>query len=275
MIQSMAYDFGEIINRLQGILGWNQQPLLNPVVDPEDDYIANLRIRLEKSGDKLTPDQEKIARGIFKTETARQRKEAELKRAQATPRPTIAPQQQVQATPQPAVLGAFAVDPKTLPTYNNPKELERVKPYLEYIKKSSGTYGVEPEVLAAALWRESAGFNPKYISGRHEDGTGRGIAGIDAKQRADVPDSVAYDPAQSIDWMAKTLKGYKDAEGGNTYNALRRYNGGPAYNSDRKGYKGIPVRDLTKKHADYITSNAQNLKQLFGSPAPSPQPQTP
>lgn len=167
--------------------------------------------------------------------------------------------------PVQAVMGTATIDPKTLPTYNNPTELERAKPFVQTIAQSAKKYGLPPEVLAAALWRESAGFDPKFVNGMHMDGTGRGIAGIDAVQRKDVPDDVAFNPAKAIDWMAQTLKAYQDQEGGNLYNALRRYNGGPNYNDNRIGYNGQPVSELTKRHADYIRANAENLRTLFGN----------
>lgn len=263
----MANPVQDILARLRQILGGQQQQeLLNPLVTPEDEYVSRLKTTMEKSGTKFGQNEEIKARQIYRTEMARKQ--------QATPRPIATPVPVASAAP--AVLGAaataFSIDPKTLPTYNNPKMLERVNPYVEYIKKSAQSYGMPPELLAAALWRESAGFNPKYISGRHMDSTGRGIAGIDAVQRRDVPDTVAYDPPQAIDWMAKTLKGYADQESGNYYNALRRYNGGPKYDEPRPGYQGVPVNQLTKKHADYITSNAENLKSLFSQPTASPTP---
>lgn len=272
IIMGMASALEDIVSRIQNFFAPQQQQLLNPVVDPEEFYISRLKDTFAKNGMQFGEKQQMEARRVFRSEMA-----AKQKQQSPQPRPTQSPwaTPMPSMTPQPAVLGVSSIDPRTLPTYNNPKELERVKPYLQYIQKSAQTYGMPPELLAAALWRESAGFNPKYITGRHTDGTGRGIAGIDANQRADVPDTVAYDPSQAIDWMAKTLKGYQDAEGGNTYNALRRYNGGPSYNSDRIGYKGVPVRDLTKRHADYITANAQNLKPIFASPTPSPVVTTP
>jgi len=234
-----------------------------------------MRQKLGKSFD------EKKARTIYREEMSR-------RSANPTPRPmqyNPAQRQQPAATPTiaPSPLGQVLgyqtdIDHKTLPTYNNQKELQRVNPYLQVIQRAAQENGIPPQVLAAALWRESGGFNPKYITGRHVDGTGRGIAGIDAKQRADVPDSVAYDTNQAIPWMAKTLKTYQDQEKGNTYNALRRYNGGPAYSSNRIGYNGLPVSQLTKKHADYIMANSQNLAPLFNSdsggamPSSTPNP---
>lgn len=268
----------DLVSRIQQLFGQNQQPLLNPVVTPEDDYVASMKQKLGNSFN------EGRARQIYREEMARRQKTAQSPRPQgnmwnaitspqqanaATPAPTAMPQ----ATPLGQILGySVSIDPKTLPTYNNQKELERVRPYIQVIQKAAQQTGVPAQVLAAALWRESAGFNPKYITGRHTDGTGRGIAGIDAVQRKDVPDSVAYDPNQAIPWMANTLKSYQQAENGNTYNALRRYNGGPNYARQAIGFdKKSTIDQLTKKHADYIMANSQNLAPLF-SPSPSATP---
>ena len=121
---------------------------------------------------------------------------------------------------------------------------------------AAARYGVPSDVLSAALARESANFNPKYVFGFHVDGTGRGIAGIDKVFHPEVSDSQAFDPIFGINWEAETLANLVKKNKGDVYSALREYNGGPNFASDRPGYLGRPVSELTKAHADAIMAQA-------------------
>jgi len=103
-------------------------------------------------------------------------------------------------------------------------------PYQGVIADAASKNGLPPEFLAAALSRESAGFREKYVRGWHEDGTGRGIAGIDKTYHPEVTDDEAFDPNFSINWMATEL-GELYRKHGNTYDASREYNGGPNFDS--------------------------------------------
>lgn len=126
----------------------------------------------------------------------------------------------------------------------------------EPIAKASAKYGIPAEVLSAALARESANFKPKYLYGYHVDGAGRGVAGIDKRYHPNVSDAQAFDPEFSVDWMGRYLGGILKKNGGNVYNALREYNGGPNFASSRAGYQGRTVAELTQTHADAIMSHA-------------------
>jgi hypothetical protein len=117
-------------------------------------------------------------------------------------------------------------------------------------------FDVPSDVLSAALARESANFNPKYVFGFHVDGTGRGIAGIDKKYHPEVSDAQAFDPVFGINWEAQTLGSLIAKNKGDVYSALREYNGGPNFASDRPGYLGRPVSELTRAHADAIMAQA-------------------
>ncbi len=135
--------------------------------------------------------------------------------------------------------------------------------YMPIIAQAAKQNGVPPEVVAAVLARESAGFQDKYVSGYHTDGTGRGIAGIDKKWHPEVSDEQAFDPKFAIDWMTKYLKQQEDAAGGDIYTGLRRYNGGAGYGRNDPGYGGVPVSKRTKTYADDVTRNSEEYKRLF------------
>lgn len=143
------------------------------------------------------------------------------------------------------------------------------------IKQASEQYKLPPEVLTALLAKESIQFQPQYITGYHTDGTGRGIAGIDKNAHPEVTDQQAFDPEFSINWMANMLSRYRDAEGGNLDNALRRYNGGPGYASDRMAnsqiarYRGRTVADVTNEYLNNIKQQAQAFAGALGV---NPQP---
>jgi hypothetical protein len=135
-------------------------------------------------------------------------------------------------------------------------------PFQNMIQEAALKQGLPPEFLAAALDRESAGFKDKYVYGWHVDGTGRGIAGIDKKYHPEVSDDEAFDPYYSINWMANEL-GKLNRKHGNTYDASREYNGGPAFSSSRIGYGGSTVNELTKRHADTIQEMARKYRPIF------------
>ena len=117
-------------------------------------------------------------------------------------------------------------------------------------------WGVPSDVLSAALARESANFNPKYMYGYHVDGTGRGVAGIDKKYHPEVTDAQAFDPVYGVNWEAQTLAGLIKENKGDVYSALREYNGGANFASDAPGYLGRPISELTRAHADAIMGMA-------------------
>jgi soluble lytic murein transglycosylase-like protein len=124
------------------------------------------------------------------------------------------------------------------------------------IVAAAARYGIPSDVLSAALARESGNFNPKYISGWHVDGTGRGIAGIDKVFHPEVSDTQAFDPIFSINWEAQMLAKLVKKNKGDVYSALREYNGGPNFTSSRTGYQGRSVAELTSAHADAIMAHA-------------------
>lgn len=140
----------------------------------------------------------------------------------------------------------------------------RIQPYVPIIIREAQKHKIDPRLLAGALARESMHFRDQYVRGYHEDGTGRGIAGIDKKWNPQVSDEQAMDPEFSIAWMANQLANLRDAEGDNIYNALRRYNGGPAYNRQTIGFDGqSTVDELTRRHADAILQHAANYGGYF------------
>lgn len=108
--------------------------------------------------------------------------------------------------------------------YDVPNEIKPV------LTASSIKYEV-PEALLAGLIKKESEF--RNIWGT--DGSGRGIAQIDAFWHPEVPDNKAFEPSYALPWAAKYLKALKD-EYGNWYNALRAYNGGSNYASWGVGY---------------------------------------
>ena len=116
---------------------------------------------------------------------------------------------------------------------------------------------------SAALHRESAGFRERYVRGWHQDGSGRGIAGIDKNYHPEVSDEEAFDPNYAIHWMATEL-GKLHRKHGNTYDASREYNGGPNFASSRIGYGGYTVDELTERHANAIEELARRYRTLLG-----------
>jgi hypothetical protein len=128
------------------------------------------------------------------------------------------------------------------------------------VEQAANQNGLPPAVLAAALARESANFDSKYVSGYHVDKTGRGIAGIDKKYHPEVTDAQAFDPNFSINWMAQELGNILKRNGGNVYNALREYNGGASYAANTPGYQGKSKSSLTKRHADTIMAESKKYE---------------
>jgi soluble lytic murein transglycosylase-like protein len=137
-------------------------------------------------------------------------------------------------------------------------------PYQAIILDAARRNGLPPEFLAAALHRESAGFKEKYVRGWHEDQSGRGIAGIDKTYHPEVSDDEAFDPQFAINWMAVEL-GKLYRKHGNTYDASREYNGGPNFASERIGYGGRTVSQLTESHASAIVELAARYRPVFVS----------
>ena len=133
-------------------------------------------------------------------------------------------------------------------------------PYGKSIDFYSKKYNLPVKKLAAALSRESADFDPKYVSGYHTDGTGRGIAGIDKVYHSEIADKDAFDPDFAIEWMAKELKSIMARNGNNIDNALREYNGGPNYNSKNIGYGGNTVDQNTQAHLRAINEKIKEFK---------------
>lgn len=164
--------------------------------------------------------------------------------AQVPPQHTPTPGIVDATTPPPAPALTGKVVPETPPALRLP------------ILVAAQTFGIPSDVLSAALARESANFNPKYVYGWHVDGTGRGIAGIDKKYHGEVSDEQAFDPIFSINWEARMLATLVKKNKGDLYSALREYNGGENFDSDRPGYLGRPVSQLTRAHADAIMSHA-------------------
>lgn len=108
--------------------------------------------------------------------------------------------------------------------YDVPNEIKPV------LTASSIKYEV-PEAILAGLIKKESEFRNVWGT----DGSGRGIAQIDAYWHPEVPDNKAFEPSYALPWAAKYLKGLKD-EYGNWYNALRAYNGGSNYASWGAGY---------------------------------------
>lgn len=129
-------------------------------------------------------------------------------------------------------------------------------PYVPMIEAAATRYGLPAELLTAALSRESANFRERYIHGWHVDGTGRGMAGIDKVFHPEVSDEQAFDPEYAINWMARELSELIAKHDGDAYSAVREYNGGPRFDSDRIGWGGTPVSVLTRRHADAIFAYA-------------------
>jgi soluble lytic murein transglycosylase-like protein len=129
-------------------------------------------------------------------------------------------------------------------------------PYVPMIEAAAARRGISPNLLTAALARESANFRERYVRGYHVDGTGRGMAGIDKGYHPEVSDEQAMDPEYSINWMANELAGLIRKHGGDAFSAVREYNGGPNFASERIGYNDTPVSELTRRHAEAIFSYA-------------------
>jgi soluble lytic murein transglycosylase-like protein len=72
----------------------------------------------------------------------------------------------------------------------------------------------------------------------------------------EISDAQALDPTFSVDWMGQYLGGLIAKHGGDVYSALREYNGGPDFSSNRIGYLGRTVNELTKTHADAVMAHA-------------------
>lgn len=114
------------------------------------------------------------------------------------------------------------------------------------LQKVSTKYNVPTSLLSAVAKHESGStFDPTI---RQPDGLGRGIFQLDIGQHPDVTEDEAFDPHFAADYAAKLLREGFDRTG-SWEGALRYYNGGPAYNSNRPGYQGRPVNELTQNYA--------------------------
>ncbi len=128
--------------------------------------------------------------------------------------------------------------------------------YSQEIINAANANGIKPETLAGMLAKESWDFNPKYVSGYHQDGSGRGIAGIDKAAHPEIPDEQAFNPKFSINWAAKELGSLKEATG-SEFDALRAYNGGLS------GYNQPNVAGITNKYASDILERAKTHTQTM------------
>ena len=128
--------------------------------------------------------------------------------------------------------------------------------YSQEIINAANANGIKPETLAGMLAKESWDFNPKYVSGYHQDGSGRGIAGIDKAAHPEIPDEQAFNPKFSINWAAKELGSLKNATG-SEFDALRPYNGGLS------GYNRPNVAGTTNKYASDVLERAKTHTQTM------------
>lgn len=146
------------------------------------------------------------------------------------------------------------------PAYTVPTNFYSFK---DMIAKSAQDKGVPAAYLAGMLAHESAQFNPKYVYGIHTDGHGMGMAGIDDRYNPGITKQQAFDPQFAVNYAAQHLADGIKAEG-NPYKALRRYNGGPDYESPRPGFQGIPVAQRTQNYADMVSKQADAYGKEFG-----------
>ena len=115
------------------------------------------------------------------------------------------------------------------------------------LQKASEKTGVPMAVLSAVAKHESAEtFDPTIR--QRGFGLGRGMFQIDIGQHKSVTEDEAFDPNFAANFAANLLKEGFDRTG-SWEGALRYYNGGPAYNSNRPGYNGRPVSELTGDYA--------------------------
>lgn len=124
---------------------------------------------------------------------------------------------------------------------------EKLKPI---ITASAVKYEV-PEAILAGLIKKESEFRNVW----GYDGTGRGMAQIDAYWHPEVSDNEAFEPSYALPWAAKYLKALKE-ENGNWYNALRAYNGGSNYASWSVGYITTVYANTIYEFArEYAASN--------------------
>jgi len=185
---------------------------------------------------------------------------------QAPPPVAQTPPQVVQVPPQ--VVQAPPVQPQAIaPALPAKPAVVRVVPETPmalraWIAQSAGRHGLPSDVLSAALARESGNFRDRWVYGYHEDGSGRGIAGIDKRFHPEVSDEQAFNPQFAIEWEAALLAQLRAKNNGDLFSALREYNGGFNFDSGRIGYGGQTVANLTRAHADTIMAHAARAVPL-------------
>lgn len=121
------------------------------------------------------------------------------------------------------------------------------------LQKVSRKYNIPTSILSAVAKQESG-----FIANRVQpDGLGRGMFQLDLGQHADVTEDEAFDPNFAADYAAKLLREGFDRTG-TWAGALRYYNGGGGYNSNRPGYQGRPVAELTQDYANSVLGFSQD-----------------
>jgi len=154
--------------------------------------------------------------------------------------------------------------------------------YSSKIVEAANKYGINPSTLAALLAQESWDFDPKYVSGYHTDGTGRGIAAIDKTWHPEITDEQAFDPDFSIEWAAKEFARLQKSAG-SEFDALRSYNAGEtgARTSANNGKDyANKVLERAKTHTittptaekQNLVASAAGLRSMGSQPTPTPTP---
>lgn len=118
------------------------------------------------------------------------------------------------------------------------------------MQKYAQAKGVPMAIVTALAKHESWGtFDPTIR--QRGFGLGRGMFQIDIGQNKDVTEDEAFDPEFSTKWAVDRLKEGYDRTG-SWVGALRYYNGYAGYNSNRPGYNGRPVSELTQEYANKV-----------------------
>lgn len=121
-------------------------------------------------------------------------------------------------------------------------------PYLGLFEQAGRRHGIDPSLLAAVAWTESA-FRPDAVSSAGALGLMQIMPATAASLGVDP-----RDPAQAVDGAARYLRDQLDAFGGDVRLALAAYNAGPGAVSRHGGIPPFPetiayVQKVMGRHA--------------------------
>jgi soluble lytic murein transglycosylase-like protein len=128
-------------------------------------------------------------------------------------------------------------------------------PYAAQIRDASGTYGLNPALVASVIAVES-NFNSRAVSRK----SALGLMQLLPETAAQMAVQNAFDPAQNINGGTRYLRQLLDRYGQNLTLALAAYNAGP---KRVDLYRGIPPLAETRSYVSRVIDRLQKQPDLL------------